>query len=155
MRVNELAIKMGVTPDTVRFYTRVGLLNPKKSLENGYKNYDVDEQNRLLFIVKARHLGFSVSEIQQIVKMSKRGNSPCCKVRAIAKKRLEETQQNIKELLQLSAKMEMAINVWEQLPDGLPTGGSLCSLIEMWEDVDLFDTDSKRGTTKLFGVAAC
>ena len=86
MRVNELAIKMGVTPDTVRFYTRVGLLNPKKSLENGYKIMTLMSKIGFYLLFKARHLGFSVSEIQQIVKMSKRGNSPCCKVRAIARK---------------------------------------------------------------------
>ncbi|MCG8609773.1 MAG: MerR family transcriptional regulator [Pseudomonadales bacterium] len=150
MKVNELATKVGVTPDTVRFYTRIGLLKPHKNLGNGYKNYGVEEERRLVFIVKARHLGFSVSEIQEVIEMSKGGSSPCCRVRAIVKQRYEEAQQTIDELQQLSDRMETAMKTWEQLPDGQPTGDSICKLIEMWEEVELgqFSLRKQSDTTR-------
>jgi DNA-binding transcriptional MerR regulator len=37
MRVTELANALSTTPDTVRYYTRIGLIVPTKSPENGYK----------------------------------------------------------------------------------------------------------------------
>ncbi|MFD2231800.1 MerR family transcriptional regulator [Alkalimarinus sediminis] len=137
MKVNELATKVGVTPDTVRFYTRVGLLNPTKNLDNGYKNYGLADQKRLVFIVKSRHLGFSVSEIQEVIGMSSQGNSPCCRVRSIVKNRLNEALCTIDELQQLAERMEKAVDAWENLPDGQPTGDSVCNLIEMWDDIEV------------------
>ena len=39
MYVKQLAKLMGVTADTVRHYTRIGLLHPIRSEENGYQEY--------------------------------------------------------------------------------------------------------------------
>ena len=67
MRVAELAENLAVTADTVRFYTRKGFLSPNKNPFNGYKIYDEKDQHRLGFIVSARHLGFTVNEIAEIL----------------------------------------------------------------------------------------
>ena len=144
MRVNELAKRAGVTPDTVRYYTRVGLLTPSKDSENGYKNYNAADEKRLHFIIKSRHLGFSIVEIQEIINMSSKGNSPCCRVREIVKKRLNEAQQTIKELQQLHQRMKRAADTWEAMPDGEPTGDSVCSLIEMWEEIELDEASLQK-----------
>ena len=136
MRVNELAKKVGVTPDTVRYYTRIGLLCPTKSLENGYKNYTPSDQKRLGFILKARHLGFAVSEIEEIINLSKTGTSPCCRAREIIHKHIDETAQKINELEQLRACMERASATWDTMPDSMPDGDSVCDLIEMWDEID-------------------
>ena len=74
MKVSELAKAYGTTPDTVRYYTRLKLLNPIKS-ENGYKYYPPTEVSRFKFILSARQLGFSVSDIQQIVDEASHGKA--------------------------------------------------------------------------------
>jgi len=140
MRVNELAKKVGVTPDTVRYYTRIGLLCPTKSLENGYKNYTSSDQKRLGFILKACHLGFAVSEIAEIINLSKTGTSPCCRAREIIHKHIDETAQKINELEQLRACMQKASAAWDTMPDSIPDGDSVCDLIEMWDEIDLRQT---------------
>ncbi|WP_350639768.1 MerR family transcriptional regulator, partial [Psychrobacter sp. CAL606-MNA-CIBAN-0158] len=66
MQVSELATLLGVTTDTIRFYTRIGLLAPTKSPSNGYKYYRDKEVSRMRFIMSARNLGFSVDEIKVI-----------------------------------------------------------------------------------------
>ena len=62
MQVTELADTFGVKKDTVRYYTRIGLLRPSKSSNNGYKFYATPEQTRLRFILSARDLGFSIED---------------------------------------------------------------------------------------------
>ena len=59
MYVKQLAKLMGVTADTVRHYTRIGLLHPIRSEENGYQEYTKQDQQRLKFIISSRQLGFS------------------------------------------------------------------------------------------------
>lgn len=79
MLVSELAKKLSITPDTVRFYTRVNLLQPKIDSANGYKRYDNDDLHRLKFILAARNLGFSVDDIRQILDRTDHNHSaePC------------------------------------------------------------------------------
>jgi len=136
MRVNEIAKKVNITADTVRYYTRIGLLSPRKSIENGYKSYSLEDEKRLLFILKSRKLGFAISEVQEIIGMSRTGKSPCCKVRDIVIKHLDETAEKILELQQLHDHMKRATDTWKKMPDSTPDGNSICDLIEMWDSVD-------------------
>lgn len=135
MRVNELATRASVTADTVRYYTKIGLLQPTKNIENGYKNYKPEDEKRLKFILKCRQLGFTINEIKEIVSLSSSGKSPCCRVREIVKMRLSEAEKAIEEMKQLHARMQLAAETWQSMPDGQPTGDSVCSLIEMLEGV--------------------
>ena len=43
MKVKEIAIGAGVNPDTVRFYTREGLLKPTRNPDNNYQQYDSED----------------------------------------------------------------------------------------------------------------
>ena len=63
MKVKEIATAAGVNPDTVRFYTREGLLRPTRNPDNNYQQYDAEDLRRLRFARKARQLGFSLPEI--------------------------------------------------------------------------------------------
>ncbi len=81
MKVSELARRAGVTAETVRHYTREGLLAPERDPDNGYQRYDGTDLERLRFIQRARTLGFSVAEIRQILEHADHGDSPCPLVR--------------------------------------------------------------------------
>jgi|TARA_R110001599_G_C12233876_1_gene658246 DNA-binding transcriptional MerR regulator len=63
MRVNQVAKLLNVTPDTIRFYTRNKILQPR-SESTGYRDYSEKEVNRLMFVLSARQLGFSVADIK-------------------------------------------------------------------------------------------
>jgi len=130
MTVTELARLAGVTADTVRHYTRSGLLAPTRDKSNGYNNYSDGDLTRLLFIRKARLLGFSVGDIGDILKESNRGHSPCPKVRNIMGQRLQETRLRLKDMSKLQKRMEHAVALWAHMPDGIPDGVVVCQLIE-------------------------
>ncbi len=130
MRVNQLAKQLGITADTVRYYTRCGFLKPKKNRSNGYKEYSEADENRLRFIVSARQLGFTVDDIDQIIRVSDKGKTPCPLVRKIIQQRLEETKERLDESLALRDRMLAANKDWERRPDKLPTGQMVCHLIE-------------------------
>ncbi|WP_404389820.1 MerR family transcriptional regulator [Pseudoalteromonas phenolica] len=134
MRVTELAKSFGTTADTVRYYTRLGLLKPTKSV-NGYKSYSNKEVSRLIFILSARNLGFSVADIKQIINESEDGKSACPLVRSLIKERLEETNKQFQAMLTLRNKMSLAISQWEKMEDKAPTPHMVCHLIENFEQI--------------------
>jgi hypothetical protein len=63
-----------------------------------------------------------------------RGESPCPKVRQILQKRIAANHQRVAELVAMQKRMEDALSQWEALPDGRPTGDSICCLIEAFGD---------------------
>jgi len=130
MTVLELARRAGVTADTVRHYTRSGLLVPIRDESNGYNCYSNSDLARMLFIRKARLLGFSVEDVRVIFKESNHGRSPCPQVRQIMQQRLLETSIKLQDMAKLQARMEHAVALWAHMPDGMPDGEAVCHLIE-------------------------
>ncbi len=150
MQVSQLAKKAGVSADTVRFYTKEGLLRPHKSPINGYQQYDKSDFQRLTFTRKARQLGFSLKEIHEILSQADDHNSPCPMVRNLFEKHLIQVEQQIKDLQSLRQRMQDAMGVWQKMPDGAPDGQTICQLIENWDQHLPDDTRSisKECTSK-------
>lgn len=134
MRVKEVAEKLGITADTVRFYTRIQLLNPKTNPHNQYKQYSQADVERLKFVVASRALGFTVEDISTIIAKAEDHKSPCPTVRHIIEKRLEETEQKFQDLVALRARMIAAIAQWESIPDCVPNGNMICHMIENFSE---------------------
>ncbi|MAC33759.1 MerR family transcriptional regulator [Parahaliea mediterranea] len=134
MHVNQLARDIGVTGDTVRYYTRIGFLNPVKNPVNGYKEYSPKDRRLLRFILSARQLGFSVNDIGQILHTADQGISPCPLARRLIQQRLEENGKSFRDSAQLRQRMLSAVATWNQKPDRAPTGDMVCHLIEEFSD---------------------
>lgn len=130
MKVLEVAKRFGVSAETVRFYTRIEVLNPTKNKSNGYREYREKDLNRLRFVLCARQLGFSVGDIKEILAHADKKKSPCPTVRRLINQRLHEIEQRFDETLQLRERMQKAVVEWGQKPDKAPTGDMICYLIE-------------------------
>ncbi len=130
MRVIEIARAANVTSETVRYYTRKGLLTARRNPDNGYQLYNAQTLKQLRFIQQARTLGFSIEEISHILQHQHDHSSPCPMVRDLLAKRVPKVVQQIAELQALLTRMENALHRWQQMPDGMPDGHTICQLIE-------------------------
>ncbi|TVZ37450.1 DNA-binding transcriptional MerR regulator [Alteromonadaceae bacterium 2753L.S.0a.02] len=130
MGVTELAKVLQISPDTVRFYTRKGLLQPVKNTANGYKSYRTKDIARLRFILGARGLGFTIADIEEILNVSDHHQTPCPLVRDLIEQRLHETETRFNEMRELRDRMRQAVAEWRDLPDADPKGHRVCHLIE-------------------------
>lgn len=65
VRISDLAAQAGVTPDTLRYYERVGLLPPPHRTRTGYRLYDGATADRIGFIHKAQALGLTLEEVRE------------------------------------------------------------------------------------------
>ena len=128
--VTELANRCNTTPHAVRYYTRMGLLRPKRNPGNGYRIYKEAEVSWLRFVRQAKGLGYTLKEIKEIMHDVDDDASPCPRVREILARRIIENRQHLEELMMLQTRMEHALEKWKQMPDGVPDGHSVCHLIE-------------------------
>lgn len=130
MYVTELANKAGVSPDTVRYYSKIGMLKPTRNAENDYQVYGGKDVLRLRFIRAAKNLGYTLSDIRAMFADAEHGDSPCPRVRSVIERRIKETETRLAELTALHRKMQQAQKVWTHMPDSQPTGDTVCALIE-------------------------
>lgn len=145
LTVNELAKQGHAAPHVVRYYVRIGLIQPTGQKGNGYRLFSSRETARLRFIRMAKHLGFTLNEIKQITRHAEMGESPCDDVRRIIEHRIEENRVKIEEMIRLQSRMEQALEQWRHMPNGMPDGNSICHLIESVEseeDKELDHTES-------------
>ncbi len=131
MTVEELSRRSGVAANTIRYYTRIELLRPRRHPLNGYRLFDEGDCRQLTFIVVAKQLGFSLADIRRLIDTSKRGAPTGTLARRIVERRVVEIRSQIDALRELQERMETALSVWDHTPERLPDGGSICSVIEL------------------------
>lgn len=134
MTASVLAKRAEVPLFTVRYYTRIGLLKPSRDLRNGYKVYKTSDRDRLKFISAAKELGFTLSEIEEILGHAVHGDSPCPMVRDVVEKRIEENKEKIRELKRLQKRLGAAADMWKKMKNSEPDGHSVCRLIESFAE---------------------
>jgi len=130
MTVRDVAKLSSVTSEAVRYYSRIGLVKPIRNSRNGYKLYNSKDISRIIFIRKAKSLGYTLKEIKNILIHATSGKSPCPMVRKIIESRLNENRKRLNTMMGLQTTMERAVQQWKHLSDGIPTSDSVCVLIE-------------------------
>lgn len=101
MRIGQLAKRTGVSPDTLRFYERLDLLDGHRR-DNGYRDYPDSAIDRVEFIKLAQALGFTLAEIRSIAPMLTGGTLPVEQVQAFIHDKLTLLDQRIATLQTLS-----------------------------------------------------
>lgn len=107
LRIGQLSQQTGVKTDTLRFYERKGLLPAPKRSENGYRVYDDAAISIVLFITRAKAVGFSLVEISELLslRVDKAAHS-CQEVKAVAESKLEKIDVQLLELQQMRQALQ-------------------------------------------------
>jgi len=111
MRIGELADQTGMTRDAIRFYERIGLIKPERGPEgcHGYRRYDVSAVRRLGLIRKAKALGFSLGEIQELLDAWADHSFRPEQKRAVISDKIAVIERKIFELQELSSELKLAL----------------------------------------------
>lgn len=96
--IGNVAREAGVGIETIRFYEREGLIGKPPRTPSGYRQYPDDVIERIRFIQRAKGLGFSLSEIRELLAMSVRSDSECEDVRHRAEAKIVDIEAKIRDL---------------------------------------------------------
>ena len=106
--IGEIARRTGHRPSTLRYYESINLL-PAPLRVSGQRRYHEDILDRLSFIQSAQRLGFSLTEIQQLL------NTPagCIPLsenwQAMARQKLKEINQFIQHAQDIRQQLELGL----------------------------------------------
>ncbi|HEY0168772.1 MAG TPA: heavy metal-responsive transcriptional regulator [Jatrophihabitans sp.] len=113
MTVAVLARAAGSTPDTVRYYERLGLLPEPPRSGTGYRRYGPDAVDRLKFIQGTQRLGLRLSDIAELLSIRDTGTCPCGDAVTVLHKRMDEVRSDIQRLTSLLQDLQHMV---DQLP---------------------------------------
>ena len=139
MLIKEFSAKYNISPDTIRFYEKIGILHPKR-LKNGYRLFDEECERIIQLVVVLKQLDFSLDEIKYLLYLEKKPSSPECnaissnmfqeKIAQLESKisflQMARLQLNeVKELMENNQYMqnhhkikELTISMYQQLTQG-------------------------------------
>ena len=98
LTIGKVAQSAGLAIDTVRYYEREGLLEKPARTASGYRHYRPDVVARLRFIRQAKDLGFSLSEVKELLALRVAPGKSCADVRAHAEHKIADVDRRIASL---------------------------------------------------------
>jgi len=98
LTIGQAARQSGVGVETIRFYEREGLIDaPPRSL-SGYRQYLAATVSRVRFIRRAKELGFSLKEIQELLSLRLDPDASSAEVKARAEAKIADIDAKIRTL---------------------------------------------------------
>jgi Hg(II)-responsive transcriptional regulator len=80
LKIGELARKGNVNLETIRYYEREGLMLRPQRTPSGHRAYVAADMFRLRFIKRSQALGFTLTEIKELLALKLDPNQPCIDV---------------------------------------------------------------------------
>ena len=133
--IGRLAKQAGVGVDTVRFYERRGLLPQPQRTASGYRMYGEETISRIRFVRRAKRLGFTLDEIENLLKLQDEGGAKA-EVKAITTRKLDQIEAKIADLTRMRAVLRTLSA--ECSGEG---NVSTCPIIEAIGDDELIDDE--------------
>ncbi|MDP3188618.1 Hg(II)-responsive transcriptional regulator [Limnobacter sp.] len=99
LTIGGLAQAAGVNVETIRYYQRVGMLaQPAKPLQ-GARRYGAGDIKQIRFIKRAQALGFTLSEVAELLALG--SASSCRETQVLAEIKLESIHARINDLVKM------------------------------------------------------
>ncbi|HYO87582.1 MAG TPA: heavy metal-responsive transcriptional regulator [Candidatus Limnocylindrales bacterium] len=97
----ELAKAGGVNRETIRYYERHGLLPEPARSESNYCLFDARATERLRFIKRAQAVGFSLSEIRELLDIQFSPDAACGDVRGMVEAKIAAIEAQMRVLAEM------------------------------------------------------
>ncbi len=120
MKVGDLAQEAGKTVRAIHLYEELGLLTPAARSKGRYRLYNADALMRIRWIGKLQEMGFSLSDIQTIVREWERaGSAPHAmkRMRDVYARKLEETREQRRRVEALEHELEASLGYLDTCDD--------------------------------------
>lgn len=102
MNIGQAAKASGLSAKMIRYYEQSGLIPPAGRSPSGYRDYSGNDVHVLRFVRRARDLGFSVAEIDELLGLWRDRARKSADVKRVAERHIEALQARIRHLQEMS-----------------------------------------------------
>lgn len=131
MRIGDVAARAGVNKQTLRYYERRGILGDPRRSTSGYREYPVDTVRLIRFIKRAQELGFTLTEIEELIALRRTTTKQRAKVRALAIAKMADIDEKL-------ARLQAMRSALYSLVEGCACDADTvtCPILEALDDAD-------------------
>lgn len=104
MNIGEVAQRAKLPAKTIRYYEEIGLVTALRS-DNGYRQFREQDLHKLIFLGRARALGFSIEDCRVLLALYEDENRASADVKDVALKHLDDIAQKISDLRAMQATL--------------------------------------------------
>ncbi len=105
MNIGQAAKSSGVSAKMIRYYEQTGLIPEATRTASGYRDYSDADVHMLRFIRRARDLGFSVAEIEELLGLWRDQSRQSAEVRRIARDHIDSLEEKIRKLQDMATTL--------------------------------------------------
>lgn len=127
LTIGQVARQADVGVETVRFYERRGLLEEPPRKASGYRQYGPEVVDRIRFIKRAKELGFTLNEINELLQLRLDPQGNCNEVRRRAEQKIVDIESKLQQLRAMKRAISKLVRACsnDRRPDSCPILESL------------------------------
>ncbi len=99
--IGVLATATDVNIETIRYYEKIGLMPAPPRNEGRQRIYDQSHLKRLTFIRRSRELGFSLSQVRELLGLVRGHELMCAEVKSMTDGHVADIRRKVKDLKKL------------------------------------------------------
>ena len=103
-KLTKLSIK------TLRYYSNIGLVNPKKNHLTSYREYSEEDILKLKFVGKARKFNFNLQECRELLSLYENKERSSREVKRITLEKIAQLDDKLKDLNELRTALNYLAN---------------------------------------------
>lgn len=127
-KTGEVASRAKVNKETVRYYEKRGLIPEPDRRRSGYRIFTQRHIDQIKFIKRAQQLGFTLSEIKELLELRMDEDTTCSEIRDEAQKKYRDVIQKIEDLQRIEATL---VDLIDSCADDGPKGK--CPILDALE----------------------
>lgn len=128
LKIGQVAKEASVNIETIRYYERLKLVPKPERTESGYRVFTTEVVQRIRFIKRSQDLGFTLTEIQELLALTESGERTCEQVREFATQKLNEIELKIRDLQNIQSALQVLLS---KCAEG---ENSICPIIERLQE---------------------
>lgn len=113
MKIAEVSEQYAISLDTLRYYERIGLLQPVNRNKSGIRDYSEIDLKRIEFIKCMRSAGLPIEVLVEYVDLVQQGDKTIEARKEILKEQREQLLVRIKEIQKTLDVLDYKISVYE------------------------------------------
>lgn len=127
-KIGEVAKRADVNKETVRYYEQRELIPKPDRRRSGYRIFTQRHIDQIKFIKRAQQLGFTLTEIKELLELRLDEESSCSEIKEEAQQKYQDVSEKIKDLQRIRETLTALIDSCSE--DG-PIGD--CPILEALE----------------------
>lgn len=107
--ISQLAKSAGVPTTTMRYYERIGLVEPEDRSDGNYRLYGEESLRKVKFIRAAQATGFTLDDVKALLSDDAGGAPKCGSVQGLIEDRLTDIEVRLKNLRHVRRVLKSAL----------------------------------------------